>query len=77
MKVRCKSEYHNGPLQLHFAPGVFEVDDPVAEFLFRDSPESFEQVKEAPVQVEAHDKSMDAGDVENTAIQRAPKKKAR
>ena len=42
MKLYCKGEYHNGPMNLHFAgPGVFEVDDKAGEYLLKDAPENF------------------------------------
>lgn len=42
MKLYCVNAYHNVPADLHFAgPGVIELDDPKAAFLFRDAPENF------------------------------------
>lgn len=42
MKLYCKGEYHNTPMNFHFAePGVFEVDDKAGEYLLKDAPENF------------------------------------
>jgi hypothetical protein len=48
-KLRCISRYDNLPYGWHFKPGAeFEVTEDEREFLFRDSPGSFEDVRAEP-----------------------------
>jgi hypothetical protein len=49
-KLRCVSRYDNVPWGWHFQPGAeFEVTEDEREFLFRDSPGSFEDVSKPKV----------------------------
>lgn len=50
MKLYCRGEYHNGPMDLHFSgPGMIEVDDWKGEYLLRDAPDNF--TTELPAQM--------------------------
>ena len=55
MKLYCKSDYANPPYHLFFPAGVIEVDERVAEILFRDAPDNFSRDLPTPPAVKALD----------------------
>lgn len=82
VKINVKGEYHNGPMQIHFAGPAngLEIDDWKAEFLLRDAPGNFEIVPEnagaTPEEKEdaAETKALDAPTMDKQ-VKHAPKKK--
>ena len=53
MRLYCKSDYANPPYHLFFPAGVIEVDERVAEILFRDAPDNFMRDLPAPPETKA------------------------
>ena len=48
MKLYCLSDYSNPPSNLFFPAGWIEVDEKIAEVLFRDAPDNFSLSGPAP-----------------------------